>query len=181
MRISFDLDDTLICYREGTRCEPRPLWYRRLFATREPLRLGAPSLMHALSARGWEVCIYTTSFRSPGSVRRWLLSYGVRVVLVINQATHDRRVRLSTVDHSPSKHPAIFGIDLHVDDSDGVRLEGKRHGFRVVVVAPDDDGWAEKVLAAADAIETALKLALQPTRSPRAVPRISGIIGRPPV
>jgi hypothetical protein len=38
---------------------------------------------------------------------------------------------------------------MHVDDSDGVRLEGRRHGFRVVVVSPDDADWTRKVLAAA--------------------------------
>ena len=48
----------------------------------------------------------------------------------------------------PSKNPAAFGISLHVDDSDGVRLEGERHGFRVVVLSPDDEGWVRKVLAA---------------------------------
>jgi len=32
-------------------------------------------------------------------------------------------------------------IGLHVDDSDGVRMEGKQHGFHVVVVTPDDSHW----------------------------------------
>jgi hypothetical protein len=154
MRISFDLDDTLICYREDAPREPRPPWHRRLLAPREPLRLGAPSLVRALSERGWEVWVYTTSYRSPASVRRWLRSYGIRVARVINQDAHDRLFRRARGDRPPSKYPGAFGIDLHVDDSDGVRLEGERHNFRVVVVAPDDDDWAEKVLAAAEATRT---------------------------
>ena len=48
----------------------------------------------------------------------------------------------------PSKLPPAFGIDLHVDDSEGVRLEGVRHGFRVVVVRPDDQHWTRRVLDA---------------------------------
>ena len=41
MRISFDLDDTLICYEAGVASEPRLPWYLRLFISDEPLRLGA--------------------------------------------------------------------------------------------------------------------------------------------
>ena len=153
MRISFDLDDTLICYGTGTPCEPDPAWYWRLVSPGEPLRAGARSLMRSLRAGGWELWVYTTSYRSPASVRRWLRSHGVRVAGVINQEVHDRSLRRTPSDYPPSKNPRAFGIDLHVDDSDGVRLEGREHGFRVVVVAPDDEGWAEQVLAAAEEVQ----------------------------
>jgi hypothetical protein len=49
---------------------------------------------------------------------------------------------------SCSKYPPAFGIDLLIDDLEGVRCEGDRFGFRVLCVAPDDELWAEKVLAA---------------------------------
>jgi hypothetical protein len=152
VRISFDLDDTLICYREGTPCEPRPPWHRRLLAPREPLRLGTCSLVQTLSARGWEVWVYTTSHRSPASIRRWLRSYGIRVARVVTQQEHDRLVWRPVFGRKPSKNPAAFGIDLHVDDSDGVRVEGEQHAFRVVVVGPHDTSWVEKVLAAAETV-----------------------------
>ena len=48
----------------------------------------------------------------------------------------------------PSKYPPAFGIDLHIDDSEGVLEEGREHGFRVVVVTPNDERWTEKVLDA---------------------------------
>ena len=35
-----------------------------------------------------------------------------------------------------------------MDDSEGVQIEGLRHGFRVVVVRPDDRQWAQQVLGA---------------------------------
>ena len=52
MRISFDLDDTIICYQECVPREPPLRWYCRLVAGDEPLRLGARDLMHSLRARG---------------------------------------------------------------------------------------------------------------------------------
>lgn len=153
MRISFDLDDTLICYQPGACHEPAPRWYRRLLAPDEPIRAGAPALLRTLRGRGWDVWVYTTSYRPPWSIRRWLWAHGVWVGGVVNQDVHDRRLKRTRDDDPPSKNPRAFGIDLHVDDSDGVRQEGHEWGFRVVVVDPDDPGWADKVLAAAVAVE----------------------------
>lgn len=69
MRISFDLDDTLICYQASVPRE-RPLpWYWRWIAGDEPLRRGSIDLMRRLRDAGWEIWIYTTSHRHPASVR----------------------------------------------------------------------------------------------------------------
>ena len=102
------------------------------------------------------MCIYTTSQRNPAAVRRWLQCHGVRASAVINKDIHDLRVRRGLQHRTPSKNPAAFGIDLHVDDSDGVQQEGEEHGFRVAVVSPDDPQWAEKVLLAAAQTEVEL-------------------------
>ena len=153
MRISFDLDDTLICYGAGVPSEPPlPLLLRWLVGD-EPLRLGTHALMTELRARGWETWIYTTSYRRPAQVRRWLRFHGVAVADVINQDTHEAVLRDRIDGYRPTKYPPAFGIDLHVDDSDGVRIEGEQHGFSVVVVRPDDRDWTEKVLAAVTAIK----------------------------
>jgi hypothetical protein len=89
MRISFDLDDTLICYQPHVPREPGLPWYWRMLAGDEPLRLGARALMRRLRERGWELCIYTTSYRPPRGVRWWLRGHGIRVARVINQDVHD--------------------------------------------------------------------------------------------
>ena len=153
MRISFDLDDTLVCYQAGVPQEPRPPWYLRWLVPDEPLRRGTVDLVRRLRQRGWQVWIYTTSNRRPSAVRRWLRWHGVRIDEVVNQDAHDRHLRRSPQDRPPSKNPAAFGIDLHVDDSDGVRMEGEQHGFPVVVVTSDDRDWTAKVLRAADELQ----------------------------
>jgi hypothetical protein len=151
MRISFDLDDTLICYQPGVAQEPRLPWHLRWLVHDEPLRRGARALMRHLHAVGWELWVYTTSYRSPLTVRLWLYLHGVRVARVINQDIHERHFRRSSSrERIPSKNPAAFGIALHVDDSDGVRMEGDRFGFSVVVLSPMDADWADKVLAATE-------------------------------
>ena len=148
MKVSFDLDETLICYAAGVPREsghvPWPL--RRWL--REPLRQGAVALLQQLQELGHEVVIYTTSRRSPLAVRRWLRCYGIRIEQVINQAAHERAVSRLSLASPPTKLPPVFGIDLHVDDSPGVGVEGKQHGFDVLVVSPDDRDWTTRVLEA---------------------------------
>jgi FMN phosphatase YigB (HAD superfamily) len=152
MRISFDLDDTLVCHQPGVPQEPRLPWYLGWLVI-EPLRRGAVDLMRQLRSRGWEVWIYTTSHRPESAVRRWLRLHGARIDGFVNQDVHDSYLRRAPQDRPPSKNPAAFGIDLHVDDSEGVRIEGEEHGFRVVVVAPDDREWVDRVLHAASELQ----------------------------
>lgn len=70
----------------------------------------------------------------------WL--YGLPLDGVVNQAWHTRDVRVRAM-----KYPPRYGIDLLIDDSHGVRIEGERHGFRTLVVDPTGPEWTEKVKA----------------------------------
>lgn len=59
----------------------------------------------------------------------------------MNQDVHSR------IANAPSsKYPPAFDIDLLVDDSRGIELEGQRHGFRTVIIDPDDANWVNTVL-----------------------------------
>ncbi len=147
LRISFDLDDTLICYGDGAECEPRLPWLLRLLVRDEPLRRGARRLLRELNDRGHEVWVYTTSHRGARAVRRWFRAHGVRVARVVNGTEHAKCFGQGS---APTKRPHAFGIDLHVDDSPGVAIEGEQYGFRVCVVEPSASDWEERVLMAVD-------------------------------
>ena len=150
MRISFDVDDTLVMHDAPVPRELVVPWYWR-WRYPEPLRLGTKALMHALQERKCEIWIYTTSYRQPRYLRGWFKTFGVTLTSVVNQDVHDQRVKKAQFPgYTPSKFPPAFGIDLHVDDSEGVAMEGQEHGFRVVVVAPSDLEWTVRVLAAVD-------------------------------
>jgi hypothetical protein len=143
--VSFDIDDTLVCAPGVPTEQFVPRWRRLWYA--ELLRQGTRALMRDLLRRRCGLWVYTTSYRSPRHLRGWFGSIGISLAGVVNQGLHDRVVGR----RGPSKYPPAFGIDLHVDDSEGVGLEGQRHGFAVVVVSPDDPDWASRVLAAVDA------------------------------
>jgi hypothetical protein len=80
-------------------------------------------------------------------LKSWFASFGIPLEGVVNLDRHERTVGL----RGPSKFPPAFGIDLHVDDSSGVAMEGADHRFAVLVVSPEDSGWVERVLHEVDA------------------------------
>src|SRR3989344_8665413 len=130
IRISFDIDDTLACQLHHCAVEPSrlPACVHRWLG--EPLRIGTRSLTQELRRQGCSIWVYTSSGRTPSYIRRWLLLYGIRVDEVVNSMLHNRALTVHGLSNAPSKFPPAFDIDLHVDDSEGVRTEGRDHGFR---------------------------------------------------
>lgn len=156
VRISFDIDDTLACQAEHSAAEHSrlPQFVHRWLG--EPLRVGTRALTRELRRQGCSVWVYTSSGRTPAYIRRWLMLYGIHVDGVVNSVRHSEALAERGLVNSPSKLPSAFDIDLHVDDSEGVRLEGHDHGFRVVVVRPDDEHWAQHVLEAVGKVQAQL-------------------------
>ncbi|RZL02498.1 MAG: hypothetical protein EOO62_22115 [Hymenobacter sp.] len=142
MRIAFDLDNTLIRseYAFALEAPKRRFWARLL--GKEALRAGTVELCEYCRAQGWEVWVYTTSYRSAGYIRRLFWLHGIRLAGVVNQARHDREVTVRS-----TKYPPQFGINLLIDDSEGVRLEAERYGFTMLVVSPTDANWVANVKA----------------------------------
>lgn len=156
MRISFDIDDTLTC---GDRAFPQernstPLLLRHWF--QEPLRLGTKALFKELQDRDWETFIYTTSARSHSYIKLWFCGYGIKLNGIINGATSAKVINnifSQSQTRKPSKYPPAFNLDLHIDDSQGVGIEGKRYGFEVLIIDSKDPLWTEKVLETVSALE----------------------------
>jgi hypothetical protein len=140
MRVAFDLDNTLIRSEvDFPLALPRYRFLARLLG-HEALRAGTVELAEYCRQQGWEVWVYTTSYRSAGYIRRLFWLHGIPLAGVVNQARHDREVTVRS-----TKYPPQFGIDLLLDDSEGVRLEGQRYGFEVLVIDPTDADWTAKV------------------------------------
>jgi hypothetical protein len=70
----------------------------------------------------------------------------------VNQAIHDKTIRRSKNKlktsagfHSSSKFPPLFGIDLIIEDSEGVKLEGEQFGFKVLIIDGNDTLWNDRI------------------------------------
>ncbi len=142
MHISFDLDGTLIPHNDEFTTEPIGL-LGKLFGV-EKLRKGTPALFRKLKGEGHQCHIYTTSFRSTFRIRMMLAYYGVSAGKVINEEKN--RQLLSNQNVNASKYPPAFGFELHVDDLEGVGMEGEKLGFKTIIISPNEEDWLAVIL-----------------------------------
>ena len=148
MRISFDLDDTLILTGDGCLYEA-PIKFPYSLFYKEQLRRGTINLCNQLTALGYEVCVYTTSERSERYIKKLFSLYGIKLKIIINQKKHLEVVQGKRKEIMPSKFPSRFGIDLHIDDDISVKQNGMQYGFKVLIINKSDEIWYEKVIAEA--------------------------------
>lgn len=142
MIISFDLDDTLIPGTKTFGTEKHSI-VQRLIGL-EKIRYGTVELFKELRSKGHSIYIYTTSFRPTLKIKLTFYLYGIPVDKVINQQLHDKE--LKEIKTRTSKYPPAFGIDIHVDDSPGLRIEGERFNFKTIIVDEHDKDWTGTVL-----------------------------------
>ena len=151
MRISFDLDDVLFVSPEKYETEP-PLRfpYNRLFPDR--LRKGTPELIRTLQERGYEVWVYTSSYRTETYLRALFRAYGIRFDEIVNAQRHMAEVQQNHTERLPQKLPNFYHIALHIDDEKVVQENARHYGYRVMRVYEPDENWVEKVLCEADRV-----------------------------
>lgn len=143
MKISFDLDNTLIPANKSDFPVIRRNFIQRLLNI-ELLREGSKELIQNLKYQGHEIGIYTTSYRSKLKIRLQLFTYGISVQFVINETFNRKELKRNNV--SASKYPPAFGIDLHIDDSKGVAIEGERLNFRTIIIEKEQMNWTCEIL-----------------------------------
>lgn len=151
MRISFDLDEVLFVSPNTHKTEPElrfPL--NRIY--KERLRLGTPSLINKLQSMGYEVWVYTSSFRSERYIKTLFWLYGVHFDGIVNGTRHLKEVQRDHKTVLPQKLPNHYRISLHVDDESVICTLGPQYGFRTYQLEAQDDDWKEKIIARAEEI-----------------------------
>ena len=145
MRVSFDLDEVLFVSPKTHKTEP-PLPFPLRSLYKERLRLGTPDLLRTLRAQGYEVWIYTSSFRSERYIRNLFRFYGVRLDGIVNGYRHQQEVQRGRREILPQKLPNRYHISLHVDDETVICSCAGHYGFRAYQLNAEDDTWKEKIL-----------------------------------
>ena len=143
MKISFDLDGTLIPFSDEFETEKLG-FFGKLIGV-EKIRKNTPELFLYLKERGHSINIYTTSFRKKNKIRRTLRYYKLSADRIVNQ--FENRRTLEKIQISSSKYPKAFGFDIHIDDSEGVQLEGEKFLFDTIILDPKDSAWIDTIKA----------------------------------
>ena len=151
MRVSFDLDEVLFVLPETHKTEP-PLHFPFNYIYKERLRLGTPDVIRTLQSQGYEVWVYTSSFRSMNYIKGLFRHYHVKFDGIVNGNRHIKEVQRDNKELLPQKLPSKYRISLHIDDEAIVCSLGKQYGYNVYQLNAQDDDWKEKVIACADKI-----------------------------
>lgn len=151
MRVSFDLDEVLFVLPETHKTEPALIFpLNKIF--RERLRYGTPELIHKLQDLGYDVWVYTSSFRSEAYIRSLFFLYGIRFDGIVNGTRHLKEVQRDSATTLPQKLPSHYRISLHIDDETIVCSLGRQYGYNAYQLNAQDDEWGEKIIARADEI-----------------------------
>ena len=145
MRISFDLPET-------HKTEP-PLIFPLNKIFRERLRYGTPELINRLQELGYDVWVYTSSFRTEKYIRTLFRLYGVKFDGIVNATRHLKEVQRDNKTILPQKLPSRYHISLHIDDEAIVCSLGRQYGYNVYQLDAQDDNWKEKIIARAEEIK----------------------------
>ena len=152
MRVSFDLDEVLFVSPDTHKTEePLPFPFNKFF--KERLRLGAPELISRLREMGYEVWIYTSSFRSERYIRTLFYCYGVHLDGIVNGERHLREVQRGRRESLPQKLPNRYKISLHIDDEAIILTNAQQYGYNVYQLDAQDDEWKDKIIARAEQIK----------------------------
>ncbi len=145
MRVSFDLDEVLFVRPETHKTEPPLAFpYNKLY--KERLRLGTPDVINTLQELGYEVWVYTSSFRSEKYIRNLFRHYKVHFDGIVNGNRHMKEVQRDKKEMLPQKLPNKYRISLHVDDEAIICTLGKQYGYNVYQLDAEDDEWKEKII-----------------------------------
>jgi hypothetical protein len=152
MRVSFDLDEVLFVSPDTHKTEPALMFpLNRIY--KERLRLGTPDLINALRKMGYEVWVYTSSFRTQRYISTLFRLYGVKFDGIVNGQRHLAEVQRDRKQILPQKVPSMYRISLHVDDESVICSLGRQYGFEAYQLEAEDDDWKEKVIARAEEIK----------------------------
>ena len=151
MKISFDLDEVLFVSPDTFEVEPElrfPL--NKMFTER--LRKGTVYLINELQKRGFEVWVYTSSFRSDVYIKGLFRQYGVHFDQIVNGYRHKAEVQGNREQLLPQKMPQFYRISLHIDDEDVIVQNARTYGYKVLQICDPDPDWTTKIIDEAERI-----------------------------
>ena len=105
-----------------------------------------------LQKMGYEVWIYTSSFRTENYIKSLFRCYGVVFDGIVNGTRHLKEVQQGHSETLPQKLPSRYRISLHIDDETIVCTLGRQYGYNVYQLDAEDDNWKEKIIAQAEQI-----------------------------
>lgn len=68
----------------------------------------------------------------------------VGIEKIINQKQNIKTLKELKIN--ASKYPVAYNFHLHIDDSEGVRIESETSNFKMILVQPTDINWTKTIM-----------------------------------
>ncbi|TAE48671.1 MAG: HAD family hydrolase [Cytophagia bacterium] len=140
MKIAFDLDNTLLRCGFDFELEKPISQLLSLIFGGEKLRKGTKEIFSFCKSNQYETWIYTSSMRNVFYIRKIFWLNGIFLDGIVNYQVHHKHIKKNI-----TKYPPYFGIDVLIDDSEGVRIEAEKNNFKVIIIQPNNPNWVENI------------------------------------
>jgi len=153
-RVTVDLDEVVFAREEdGVPLEkPMPFPLSRLF--RERVRRGIPTLFHTLSAKGYDIWVYTSGYYSMEYIRRYFRMWNVKLTGVVTGAGRKNGRRLSDDREMKKMLDTQYRSTLHIDKDLVIRTFRGSKECDEYPLSGSPDSWVRE---ATDALEKMAK------------------------
>lgn len=143
-RVSFDLDEVLIATGDCPKDEePGKPWS---VVTKERLKIGAPVLIHELQGLGYDVWVYTSSFKSEKYIRAIFKGYKVNPDGVINGVALKKQQNKESMSKVKEAMKNKYVTTLHIDGGHVLYTNKETKDYDYISLQCADSDWASKVI-----------------------------------
>lgn len=150
-RAAFDLDEVLLASDTYPKEDAPAFPYSN--CKRDVLRKGAPALIHELHNRGYDVWIYTASYKSAKYIQSLFKGYGICPDGIVNGLTRKNRKQTKLPDSVKAAMDRKYTTTIHIDTGHILYVDKVTKEYEYVSLENDAHNWASKTVRAIDSLE----------------------------
>lgn len=150
-RVSFDLDEVLIAGDKYPEEDAPSFPWSKI--AKERLRKGAPALIHALANRGFDVWVYTSSYKSEKYIQAVFKGYKVCPAGIINGVSHKKKQKGALTGQVKEAMDRKYKMTLHIDEGHVLYIDKSTADYDYFSLECDNSNWASKVIHLVEELE----------------------------
>lgn len=142
-RATFDLDEVVFCANEDEPSEKKPGFpFGGIF--KERIHLGIPALFNYLSARGYDIWVYSSKFYSMDYIKNYLKRYHVHINgIVTGTAKKYTSLKRSDFDRMIA---GKYQYTLHIDRETVLKINNRTKDFEEFKIDSEKDNWSQGIM-----------------------------------
>lgn len=144
-RATFDLDEVVFCANEDEPSEKKPGFpFGGIF--KERIHLGIPALFNYLSARGYDIWVYSSKFYSMDYIRSFLKRYHVSLTGIVTGIGRNGAQNAEARKEYDKLIAGKYKYTLHVDAGTVLKIDNRTKDFEEFPIDLEKTNWSQGVM-----------------------------------